>query len=128
MQMPVNQVLTDAVLAVMCSLLNKADPSFGDSTTDLGLARLRTETQLMVDERHKVRVHYRSLVGYGYDFRQTDEDGTPAIEGYRRAVANTKELKGKFREHFIAEGTIEDKIGWYITEMGFVQGGPVSSC
>src|SRR3989338_8088548 len=124
--MPVNQELTNAILEVMCSFLNRIDSTFGDSTTDGGLAKLRRKIQLRVDKPHKVRIHYKLLVGYGYDLRKTDEDGTPSREVYHRAVANTKQLAGRIGENLVAEGTIEDKIGWYITRIRLVQHAPPS--
>jgi hypothetical protein len=72
--------------------------------------------QLQVDKDYKIRFNFSNIIGYGYDFNKTTEEGTPAKEVYEHAVKNTKKLGGSPHfETFLDEGIIDNQFGWYLT-------------
>ncbi|KYK27281.1 hypothetical protein AYK26_04050 [Euryarchaeota archaeon SM23-78] len=120
-----NQELEEVVLGAIYDYITtvKNDPSLSivaDDNKETAKEIIRQSGSPIIDKPHKIRIHFGPYIGYGYDFTKTDEDGVLAKEIYERAVKNTKEFSGTpHMETFGKAGTIDDKIGWYITEIRF---------
>lgn len=113
-----NEELGAVVLKEMSRHFIGIDPAFKmmcDENVEIGAELLRGRAEAMVDTPHKVRLHIARFIGYGYDFTQTDGNR----ELYERAVVNTRDHQlGDLGETLLADGIVDDRFGWYITDLG----------
>lgn len=120
--MAVNEELSAAVMhAIARALLKEDDTTFKAVCNDdeeQGVSVVEYAGQTMVDTPHKVRHHFSSVIGYGYDFAQNDEDGAPAKETYERAVNATRaRLFGDNGETLLSDEVVDDRFGLYVTSI-----------
>ena len=113
--MVVNEELEGAVLKAMFEYLVDKDAAIYllRDTGEAGIRCLKDVTQAHVDTLEKIRIHYGKYIGYGFDFMHSAKDR------YYVAVHNTKEAPKSFEstEILVAEGVIDYRFGWYITEL-----------
>lgn len=116
--MAINQLLDDVVSIELYRQASIADPSLNiitEGDADLGRSVVRSMGNIAINEPHKIRRHFGNFIGYGYDFNES-ADGEPAKEIYDRAVETTKGMvNNQHVEHFVAEGVVNNRFGWYVT-------------
>ena len=115
-KMAQNKELENVVLGALSHHAIEQDAGFklmSEGDVELVKKIIKPLSKVMVDEPHKVRIHFVSIIGYGYDF-----EGDSAKETYDRAVRYTKKVSGipNF-ETFVSDGIVDDRFGWYITSL-----------
>ena len=114
-----NPELEEVVLTALYHRLKEHDLMLeirSGGSEEVGRAFVRLGTQTAIDKPHKLRIHAGTVIGYGYDFRETDDEGVSARTLYERAVENTRNPPiPRNTETLVAEGIINDTFGWYVT-------------
>lgn len=114
-----NTRLENAVLKAMVGYILKVDKPFERITAvdkEFALHIAAQTTSISVDKPHEVEIVGGRVSGHGYDLTGKDEHGTPAQELYQKALQEAKTVSERMNgQRLVAEGTIEDRIGWYIT-------------
>ncbi len=114
-----NERISRVVLKAMYDYMLEGCVGFKDMCKEderSGMKIIGSTGQTIIDPSYKMKVYFGPLIGYGYDFREDDDNGIPVKDVYERAVAKTKKMSGGVFETFLAEG-IEDDVGWYLTRV-----------
>ena len=120
--MAVNENLEKAVLTETTRYLIENDPSFKilcDGEQEFGEGILKGLSKVLIDKDYKIRIHFSSIISYGYDFNEKSDEGSPSKTIYNKAVKNTKTYGSKPNmETLIGDKIIDNRFGWYLTRIG----------
>jgi hypothetical protein len=119
-----NEQLTKIVGEKLGEVLMELDPKFKEVCRgDVESAGEIVGAHGIIDvgTAWKSRVRVGPLIGYGYDFSQTDEEqGRSAKDTYEYALGRTREMTALGSAHIeqlVGEGIVDDVFGWYVTRL-----------
>ena len=115
-----NPGLESAVRNMMARVLLEKDPMFKvicENDVECGVGVIKLNGKMRVDKNCKVRQHFESIIGYGYDLTKKTEDGEPARDMYDNAVKNTREMSGSPHTETFLHEEVQGHFGLYLTKV-----------